>query len=325
MRDARTRVAQREQVAFSKYKAQYYDEPVKGEPGTIQTLDYLAHAVVGFDINGYSGIDLYPYIAFDAQQKLYYCDEHSGIYSEPHNKNSHPDCQTEGDNAPNNWWKLSFAGTRAANGGHPVGSGWDSSVTDIVPNLKCPADDDGDAIDYVDYQNYIDGNSTTKEDPRFNWSRIAARSGYLPIHINPVKRYTADSFETDNTLNGAQAITAKFAVVFPLLTTSRIYDGGTSLMPVAKATNENQTRNAEERMSPSRTDLHDICMIALPADKTIDFSNSQITGVEEIVVDHTNFSDETEYYNLQGIRVAHPANGQIYIVRQGGKTMKVLY
>lgn len=323
---------QRERVAFSKYKAQYYDEPVKGQGGTLQTLDYLAHAVVGFDINGYSGIDLYPYIAFDAQQKLFYCDKHFGVYREPHNETSHPGCQIEGDHDPlntddpGNWWKLSFAGTRAANGGHPVGSLWDSSVTDIVPALRCPADDYGEAIDYVDFKEYIDGSSTSKEEPRFNWSRIAARSGYLPIHINPVKRYSAESFETDNTLNGAPEITAKFAVLFPLVTTIG-YDS-TNLMPVAKVTDESMTRAADGRVSPIRDyyfNIGDIDMIALPAETKIDLSDSQITGVEEIVVDHTNFSDETEYYNLQGIRVAHPANGQIYIVRQGGKTMKVLY
>lgn len=31
-----------------------------------------------------------------------------------------------------------------------------------------------------------------------------------------------------------------------------------------------------------------------------------------------------EYYNLQGVKVANPANGGIYIVRQGAKTSKVL-
>lgn len=32
----------------------------------------------------------------------------------------------------------------------------------------------------------------------------------------------------------------------------------------------------------------------------------------------------TEYYNLQGIRVMHPQSGQIYIIRQGGRTYKAV-
>lgn len=34
---------------------------------------------------------------------------------------------------------------------------------------------------------------------------------------------------------------------------------------------------------------------------------------------------EAEYFNLQGMRVAAPADGEIYIVRQGGKTFKTIY
>lgn len=326
-------VAQRKQIAFAKYKAQYYDEPVKGEGGTLQTLDYLAHAVVGFDINGYRDIDLYPYIAFDAQQKLYYCDKHFGVYREPHNATSHPGCQTDGSNNilsvndPNNWWKLNFAGTRAANGGHPVDSQWHSSVTDIVPALACPADDNGDAIDYIDYNDYIDGIPTYDTEPRFNWSRIAARSGYLPLHINPVKRFSVESFETDNTLDNAPDVTAKFAVVFPLVSTIDA-EGYNQCMPVALANDGTPGRNADGRVSPDRDpyfNIGDVDMIALPAETKIDFTDSQMTGVDEIVIDHTGFKGETEYYNLQGIRVTHPAKGQIYIVRHGGKSMKVLY
>lgn len=59
----------------------------------------------------------------------------------------------------------------------------------------------------------------------------------------------------------------------------------------------------------------------------VDFDNitvrllpSSQVGVTEAVVD---FNAPAEYYNLQGIRVANPDNG-LYIVRQNGKTVKVL-
>lgn len=45
-------------------------------------------------------------------------------------------------------------------------------------------------------------------------------------------------------------------------------------------------------------------------------------AVESIAVDNTNAP--VEYYNLQGVRVANPATGNIYIVRQGTKVSKQL-
>lgn len=52
--------------------------------------------------------------------------------------------------------------------------------------------------------------------------------------------------------------------------------------------------------------------------KTISF-NIRMDGVEGIAEDE----GETEYFTLQGVRVAEPADG-VYIVRQGGKSHKVL-
>lgn len=47
------------------------------------------------------------------------------------------------------------------------------------------------------------------------------------------------------------------------------------------------------------------------------------SGVEDVVVDSTDAP--AEYYTLQGIRVAAPAPGNIYIVRQGDKVSKVAF
>lgn len=46
------------------------------------------------------------------------------------------------------------------------------------------------------------------------------------------------------------------------------------------------------------------------------------TGVAHIEADFTDA--EPEYYNLQGIRIAEPAKGQLYIVRQGTKVTKTI-
>lgn len=45
------------------------------------------------------------------------------------------------------------------------------------------------------------------------------------------------------------------------------------------------------------------------------------TGIEDVVVDG---GEAAEYYNLQGVRVAQPEAGRIYIVRRGGKAVKEL-
>ena len=48
---------------------------------------------------------------------------------------------------------------------------------------------------------------------------------------------------------------------------------------------------------------------------------STATGVEDITVDA---AAPAEYYNLQGIRVAQPEAGKLYIVKQGDKVSKML-
>ena len=46
------------------------------------------------------------------------------------------------------------------------------------------------------------------------------------------------------------------------------------------------------------------------------------TGIEDVTVEGEG---EAEYFNLQGLRVAQPEAGQLYIKRQGGKTVKVRF
>ena len=49
---------------------------------------------------------------------------------------------------------------------------------------------------------------------------------------------------------------------------------------------------------------------------------STTTGIENVTVEGEG---EVEYYNLQGLRVAQPEAGQLYIKRQGGKAVKVRF
>lgn len=44
-------------------------------------------------------------------------------------------------------------------------------------------------------------------------------------------------------------------------------------------------------------------------------------GIQDVAID---LNAPAEYFNLQGIRVAEPVQGQLYIVRQGAKTAKIV-
>ncbi len=53
----------------------------------------------------------------------------------------------------------------------------------------------------------------------------------------------------------------------------------------------------------------------------IQFETTNTTGIEDVTVDG---NEAAEYFNLQGVRVAQPEAGQIYIVRRGAKVVKEL-
>lgn len=48
------------------------------------------------------------------------------------------------------------------------------------------------------------------------------------------------------------------------------------------------------------------------------------SGIEDIETEDVDADAAPEYFNLQGIRVAEPQAGQVYIVRRGAKTTKEL-
>ena len=52
---------------------------------------------------------------------------------------------------------------------------------------------------------------------------------------------------------------------------------------------------------------------------------ADMAGVEDITIDEDNSNAPVEYFNLQGQRVANPANGQILIRRQGSQASKVRF
>ena len=61
------------------------------------------------------------------------------------------------------------------------------------------------------------------------------------------------------------------------------------------------------------------------ASHSIDIPNIKTgtVGIEDVAVDNDD-NAPAEYFNLQGVRVAHPEAGNIYIVRRGAKVSKEL-
>lgn len=53
------------------------------------------------------------------------------------------------------------------------------------------------------------------------------------------------------------------------------------------------------------------------------FNADHLTAIENVETDIE--TAPAEYYNLQGIHIANPVSGQIYIVRQGNTVGKILY
>lgn len=124
----------------------------------------------------------------------------------------------------------------------------------------------------------------------------------------------------------------------------KIYDSNIGTITTASVLDGEGKATANGNLTPSttkgschiwRTDVEALTnTVTFGFDETSS-ANAQITkievecfytttsGVEGIAVDDANA--EAEYYNLQGVRVAHPAAGNIYIRRVGNTVTKILY
>lgn len=64
--------------------------------------------------------------------------------------------------------------------------------------------------------------------------------------------------------------------------------------------------------------------VTLPAGAYAVYGTLDITDVPEIIANDDDANAPVEYYNLQGIRIADPQPGHIYIQRRGGNASKVI-
>ena len=97
-------------------------------------------------------------------------------------------------------------------------------------------------------------------------------------------------------------------------------------------TAEGWTKSESNELSINKADVaskHINYVIATPTGKlsskvsTHSFdANGTLTGIDDIAVDAVDAAPV--YFNLQGVRVANPAAGQLYIVKKGNKVSKVI-
>ena len=271
------------------------DDDWPGKPAGKISVGHYAHAVV--DMNYSVESELESYAAFHVQQKALYDGSHKGVYGHTVDRlNNHAS------------YIHKFAGTRSANGGQPLC--YDATGNAGNDNVFINRHNDGGDTNYEIHSWGKDDNWTTAWADRHDWSTMAAKSRRLPIEINPAASYgaTAPAAGSSKPAN----ITGTFAAVYPVIKGSGLrYLINGAQAAAAKAEAENEAV--------------DLYLFQAKAESDVDFSDAKeiTTGVEDIMADQIN--GDTEFYNLQGIRVMNPAKGQIYIVRQGDRVSKMLY
>lgn len=159
---------------------------------------------------------------------------------------------------------------------------------------------------------------------------------------NTGKYFTSDqSWRMYGTESGTLTISVPSHCV---INSIKIYDSNIGTITTASVLDEAGVATANGNLTPStakgschiwRTDVEALTNTVTFGFDATSSANAQITkievecfytttsGVEGIAVDDANA--EAEYYNLQGVRVAHPAAGNIYIRRVGNTVTKILY
>lgn len=149
------------------------------------------------------------------------------------------------------------------------------------------------------------GEAATKNPPRL-WTATGQQAGTVDFRM-----YTGDTF----------TLTIDNDHRFTLIEFTKV--GGNFAMTVAPgdfATDGNTATWTPGEAKDVQTIKFDATATTRISTMTITYDKS--TGVNDILTDDSNAP--AEYYNLQGVRVANPAAGNLYIVRQGNKVSKTI-
>lgn len=129
-----------------------------------------------------------------------------------------------------------------------------------------------------------------------------------------IKNYNNNTVEVVATVDGMPEVV--FAKVETPNAPARAAAESTRYTTTLKATHENLKGATPTVNVVATIDGKNLFTVAKGAGDII------TTGIEDVTVEGEG---EAEYYNMQGLRVAQPEAGQLYIKRQGGKAVKVRF
>ncbi len=201
---------------------------------------------------------------------------------------------------------------RAAQGGRVIGRRT-SEESKYVPSLGF---DYLQATSYADRIAYISDWTVEKN----SWSHAFKQTdnaNRLPLEVTPI---AVGEYKSDLTEAVAEVkLTGQISVVYPICQGITVTAEQTSTSVQAKVAQEaSHTISVEGKLA----NIKALSAVANVDDITFT-ANDYVTGIETIDAD--SIDADTEIYNLQGIRVANPAPGNIYIFRRGIVTTKALY
>ena len=155
-----------------------------------------------------------------------------------------------------------------------------------------------------EFYNYLDSytpfNGTTYDETSDNWAYFAWNASRLPVY--------ADYFSVQE-----KSVTSDYTAGIPKLAGVIAYHYPFMVEKAAATA-------AADDSAPAQ-----LSMVTLTAvgQGSMDVDLPVATAISDIEAD-SDWSD-AEYFNLQGIRVARPQPGQVYLVRRGAEVVKVLY
>ena len=138
-----------------------------------------------------------------------------------------------------------------------------------------------------------------------NWSRFAADEGRLPVYVDYFSAAEKKAGDTDAAWQKIPNIDGYVVYHYPFIVKKDA--AGTASMRAARADDENNIKVLTMNAVEGQLNVKPLVLTA-------------IDGVEA----DTDWSD-AEFLNLQGIRVAQPEPGQVYMVRRGTEVTKELY
>lgn len=138
-----------------------------------------------------------------------------------------------------------------------------------------------------------------------NWSRFAADEGRLPVYVDYFSAAEKKAGDTDAAWQKIPNIDGYVVYHYPFIVKKDA--AGTASMRAARADDENNIKVLTMNAVEGQLNVKPLVLTA-------------IDGVEA----DTDWSD-AEFFNLQGIRVAQPEPGQVYMVRRGTEVTKELY